>query len=260
MLLLIVLGLALGSFVNVLVWRIRKRRDWVHGRSRCEHCHHVLGPLDLIPVLSWVLLKGRCRYCQAKIKDSSPLVELALPALFVLSYLCWPVELRGAELFEFAVWLVLLIGLTALAVYDLRWKLLPDKLVFPFAALAALQVITLAIWQGDLGVIIGAVLGTAAISGTFYILFQVSKGTWIGGGDVKLGLILGPLAGGLAEGFLLLFAASVTGLVVSLPLLARGKADAKTQLPFGPFLILALIIVKLFSSGILDWYSRLINV
>ncbi len=260
MLLLIVLGLALGSFVNVLVWRMRKHRDWVRGRSACEHCHHVLGPLDLVPVLSWVLLRGRCRYCQAKIKDSSPFVELALPALFVVSYLCWPLDLSGTGLFEFVLWLVFLVGLLALSVYDLRWKLLPDKLVFPFAVLAAVQVIVLALWENNLGSIFDAALGAAAVSGTFYILFQVSKGTWIGGGDVKLGLVLGPLAGNLAEGFLLLFTASVAGLIASLPLLLRGRANAKTQLPFGPFLILGLIIVKLFGSGILEWYGRLINV
>lgn len=259
-LLLIVLGLSLGSFVNVLVWRTHAGRDWVRGRSQCEHCHHVLGALDLIPVFGWVSLRGKCRYCHKKIKDSSPLVELALPALFIFSYLFWPEQLHAQALLEFILWLVFLTGFLTLAVYDSRWKLLPDRFVFPLVGLAAVQIVVLAVWQADWQLLWAAAAGVLAISGTFYLLFQVSKGTWIGGGDVKLGLALGLLAGGLLQGFLVLFAASVTGLAASLPLLVRGKANAKTQLPFGPFLILGLIVVKLFGVDILDWYSGLINV
>lgn len=163
-------------------------------------------------------------------------------------------------MFQFMAWLIFLTGFLALTVYDIRWYLLPNKIVFPLTALAVAQVITVAIYDMDWHVLLGAALGALVVSGIFYLLFQISKGKWIGGGDVKLGLVLGLLAGGLLEGFLVLFAASVTGLIVSIPLLLQGKANRKTQLPFGPFLILGLIIVKLFGVDIIDWYSNLIYV
>lgn len=254
--LLIMLGLVLGSFVNALVWRLRKRKDWINDRSECVHCHHKLGPLDLIPVFSWLYLRGKCRYCHKKI-DDSPLVELTLPALFVASYLFWPFTLQGSALFEFVLWLIFLTGFLALAVYDLRWFLLPDKIVFPLAGLAVLQTITVTIWEKDWYVLLAAASGIAVISGLFYLLFQATKGTWIGGGDVKLGLVLGPLAGGVIESFLLLFTASMLGVLAALPMILQGKASGKTQIPFGPLLIAGLIIVKLFGSGVINWYTAL---
>lgn len=260
LLLLIVLGLCLGSFVNAFVWRLRKKKDWVKGRSECPHCHHQLAAKDLVPVVSWLWLRGRCRYCHKKIEDS-PLVELALPALFVLSFLFWPVPLESSiAITEFIAWLVFLVGFLALAVYDLRWFLLPDKIVFPLIILALAQVITFTSYTGEWKLLTDALIGALVVSGIFYLLFQLSKGTWIGGGDVKLGIVLGLLAGGLFEGFLLLFAASVAGMLAALPLIAQGKAHRKTQLPFGPFLIIGLIVVKLFGVDIIDWYSGLFYV
>lgn len=256
-LLLIGLGLILGSFVNALVWRLHEGKDWVNDRSECPHCQHKLGPLDLIPVVSWVMLRGKCRYCGKKIEDS-PLVELALPALFVASYHFWPLELSGSSLVAFVFWLGFLVGFTVLAAYDLRWYLLPNKMVFPLIALAVLQVATVAIIDVNWRILLGAAGGALVISGIFYLIFQISDGKWIGGGDVKLGIVLGLLAGGVIEGFLLLFIASVLGMLVSVPLMLQGKANRKTQLPFGPLLIAGLIVVKLFGAAIIGWYTGLI--
>src|SRR5581483_10287027 len=130
MLVLIVLGLIWGSFVNAFVWRLHEEKDWVKGRSECTVCHHSLSTKDLVPVVSWLLLKGRCRYCHQPIKDS-PLVELTVPLLFVLSYVWWPWTLHGEGLVRFIFWLVFILGYVILAVYDLRWKLLPNKVVYP---------------------------------------------------------------------------------------------------------------------------------
>ena len=259
LLLLIVLGLILGSFVNAFVWRIHNKRDWVNDRSECTHCHHKLGPTDLIPVLSYLMLGGKCRYCHKKIEDT-PFTELALPLLFVASYLFWPMSFEGRGLIDFVFWLVFLVGFLALAVYDLRWFLLPDKIVFPLAGLAALQAVGDMIYEKDWRVLLSAAAGVVVISGIFYVLFQISKGTWIGGGDVKLGLVLGLLAGGLIQSFLVLFAASIAGLLVSLPSVLMGRANKKSQIPFGPFLILGLIVVKLFGTSIINWYSGLLYV
>jgi len=256
-LLLIGLGLVLGSFINAFVWRLHEGKDWVNDRSECTHCHHKLSSLDLIPVISWITLRGKCRYCHKNIEDS-PIVEVALPLLFVLSYYFWPTVFEGSGMFEFMAWLIFLTGFMALVVYDFRWYLLPNKIVFPLTILAVAQVLAVALYDKDWSALAEAGAGALVIGGTFYLIFQVSKGNWIGGGDVKLGFILGLLAGGILESFLVLFIASVAGLLAAAPMLIKGKANRKTQLPFGPFLILGLIVVVLFGADIIDWYSNLI--
>lgn len=259
-LLLILLGLVLGSFVNALVWRLHQKKNWVSDRSECDHCHHKLGVWDLIPVVSWVMLGGKCRYCGKPIADS-PLTELSLPLLFVVSYVWWPQPLHGEGLLNFVFWLIFLVGFMVLAVYDIRWFLLPNKIVFPLIGLAVLQLgLQLMFFDASLRDVLGAVLGVTLISGTFYILFLVSKGTWIGLGDVKLGIVLGILAGGPLPAVLLLFVASVLGMIFSLPLLLTGKAGRKTHIPFGPFLLAAMVVVQLFGADLITWYRQLVLV
>ena len=256
--LLVIVGLAFGSFVNALVWRLHAKRDWVKERSECPHCHHVLGPLDLVPVLSWVFLRGKCRYCHKPIPDS-PLVELALPALFIFSYLLWPLPLEGVGLYDFVFWLVFLVGFMALAVYDLKWFLLPDYIVFPLIALAAAQLVgRVVIFGGSWRDLVSGLIGAAVMSGMFYIIYVISKGAWIGFGDVKLALVLGALAGGAVPSLLVLFVASVIGTAASLPLVLAGKANRKSHLPFGPMLIAGLVVVVLFGQAMIDWYTNLV--
>lgn len=255
---LIVLGLLLGSFVNAFVWRLHEGKDWVKDRSECPHCHHKLGALDLVPVFSWFFLRGKCRYCHKSIPDS-PLVELAMPVLFVLSYFFWPEPFEGYGLFAFVLWLVFLVGFVALAVYDLKWFLLPDVIVFPLIGLAVVQVAArLVFFDGTWQTAAGSVAGAAVISGLFYGIYAASKGKWIGFGDVKLAIVLGLLAGGVLPALVVLFVASFVGVLASLPLLLAGKANRKSHLPFGPMLILGLIVVVLFGQVIIDWYTNVV--
>lgn len=258
-LMLVALGLILGSFVNAFVWRIHNKKDWVNDRSECTHCHHKLAAKDLIPIISWVMLRGKCRYCHKPIEDN-PFTEITLPLLFLLSYFAWPMGFEGRGLIEFLFWLVFLVFFLALAVYDLRWFLLPDKIVFPLIGLAFVQVLVSALYDQNIAIIVNAVAAALVLSGVFYLIFQLSKGEWIGGGDVKLAVVLGLLAGGVLEPFLLLFIASVAGLIGALPTVLTGKAGRKTQIPFGPFLIVGLIVVKLFGASIINWYTGLIYV
>lgn len=259
-LILIVFGLALGSFVNAFVWRLHEGKDWIKDRSECVHCHHKLASKDLIPVLSYVFLRGKCRYCKKPINDS-PWVELAVPLLFVASYLAWPMELIGEGRFVFILWLIFIVGFVILALYDLKWFLLPDRVVFPLIVLAVAQVIFIAIFFGPFWQTIGgALIGAVALSGLFYTLHKISKGAWIGFGDVKLAIVLGMLAGGLFPTILLLFVASVSGMLVSLPLLLKGKNARGTQIPFGPFLLIGMFVVQLFGQDIIDWYTGLLIV
>lgn len=258
MLMLVAAGLLLGSFVNALVWRLHKRRNWVSERSECLQCHHTLAAKDLVPVFSWLALRGKCRYCHKPIPDS-PLVELTVPFLFVASYVWWPLPLEGAGLFSFVVWLAFVVGFVALSVYDLKWFLLPNVIVFPLIALAVLQVLaTWLLFDGQAGDALQAAASAALLSGIFFLLHLFSKGKWIGFGDVKLGIVLGLLAATPAKAMLLLFLASLMGTLVTLPLILTGKAHRKSLLPFGPLLIAATVVVVLWGTEVVGWYTDLL--
>lgn len=254
------LGAIFGSFVNALVWRLRNKRNWVTERSECPHCHHKLAGKDLIPVASYLMLKGKCRYCGKKI-DDNPLTEAVLPILFIASYLLWPVSIEGVGLFQFVFWLLFLVGFMALAVYDLRWFILPNKIVFPLIGLASLQTLLLPIfYHYPWTTVLDAAMGALLLFGMFYLLFQFSKGTWLGGGDVKLVIALGLLAGDPLRAVLVLFFASMVGTILALPTIARQGLGKKMKLPFGPLLITGMIIVQLFGTAIIDWYVALLTV
>lgn len=252
-------GLIFGSFINALVWRMHNKRNWVSERSECPHYHRQLAPKDLVPVLSYVWLKGKCRYCKKPIPDT-PLAELLLPAVWIVSYIFWPVQLEGAGLFQFIAWLILWIGFVALFIYDLRWFLLPNKIVFPLIGLAAVQVLVLPLaYDYSWHTVLGAALGALALSGVFYVIFQMSDGKWIGGGDVKLAIALGLLAGDPLRAALLLFFASLIGTIAALPMLIKSGLRTKTMVPFGPLLITGLLLTQLFGSSIISWYAGLIG-
>ncbi|MFA5004235.1 MAG: prepilin peptidase [Candidatus Saccharimonadales bacterium] len=265
---LAVFGLIFGSFVNALVWRLRqqelagkkskKQYSILTGRSMCPECHHELAAKDLVPVLSWLSLKGKCRYCREPISGQYPLVELATAIMFVFSYIYWPLDLHGAGLVQLVFWLFFVVAFMALAVYDLKWFLLPDRLVYPLVAMASTEVIVVAFLRQSWTFAASSVLGALVLSGTFYVLFQISKGNWIGGGDVKLGLVLGLLAGSSFRAVIVIFLASLFGTAVSLPLLVKSKKNIQTRVPFGPFLLLATVVVVLFGSSLVSWYDKLL--
>lgn len=291
---LIGLGLILGSFANALVWRIHgqeelrekidelkqekstkkssKLRDkeivelqkelrllsMSRGRSMCSHCHHPLAAQDLIPFFSWLFLRGKCRYCKHIIEDP-PLMELGLPIAFVVSYLAWPLVLSGYGLLSFGLWLVFLTAFAALTLYDLRWYILPDRIVWPLVAIAAGQVLVHTfIFDGGSEVLVSAFWGIVIASGIFYVLYQVSRGEWIGGGDVKLGLVLGLLVGGPLPALLLIFLASFLGTLASLPMLLQKKLKRTSIIPFGPFLMLATVIMVLCGQKLVDFLMDLV--
>lgn len=265
---LAILGLAWGSFVNALVWRLHekstgkrgKNYSILQGRSMCPRCKHELIAIDLIPLISWLWLKGRCRYCHKPISIQYPLVEAATTLVFVGSYIFWPLALIGtAALAIFGLWLVLVIILIALAIYDLKWQLLPDKLVIVLAIVALAQAILAIASAGSLlNSLIDHVVA-AVIGGGLFLVIILLNDKWIGGGDVKLGFVIGLIAATPAKSGLMLFLAALAGTIVSLPLLANKKLKIKSAVPFGPFLILATILVALFGQDIVNWYFNLIK-
>ncbi|MBC7746827.1 prepilin peptidase [Pedobacter sp.] len=253
---LLILGLCFGSFVNALVWRLHNKRDFVKERSECVRCHHVLAWNDLVPVLSWILLKGKCRYCHKPISKQYPLIELLMAILFVTSYVLWPLGFALVGWVLFGLWLVCLIFLVALAIYDARWMLLPDSLMFPLIGIGV--VFGFIRWFGldemtIVETIVQLALGAASIGGVYYLLYAVSKGAWVGFGDVKLGIFMGVVLGWQA-GLLALVLANIIGLIIILPGLMTKKLSRTSRVPFGPFLIAAFVIAGLISERAIDWY------
>ena len=271
-----IVGLGLGSFVNAWVWRTRQVLDddgnskklskvkkaelsIVKGRSMCPSCKHTLATADLVPVFSWVYLRGKCRYCRTPISAQYPIVELITAVLYVVSYLVWDLS-ENWYYAAFITWLIGLTALIALAIYDAKWLVLPNKMLLPAYALVGLGILMQFGLGRPIGDLLQISLAIAICSGLFWVLYNISKGQWIGGGDVKLGLLTGALIGTAAGAFISLFIASVLGLVWSVALMAKGKAGMKSQIPFGPFLIAGAICAVLFTQDIVGWYESLVYI
>lgn len=278
---LILFGASLGSFAGATVWRLRARqlrfdkkqgekvdakeyarlkkllhKNPLKDRSQCLHCHYVLKWYDLIPLFSWISLRGKCRHCRQPIGRFELAMELGVAALFVVSYAFWPFPIEDPlTIALFVLWLAAGVGLAILFAYDTKWFLLPDGTTL-YVALVGLAsvVVTMAVLNDTQGPLFGALWGVAIMSGIYLILFLVSKGAWIGFGDVKLGIGLGLLLGDWQLAFLALFLANLIGCLIVLPLMARGKLTRTSQVPFGPLLIAGTVIAKLFGVGILNWY------
>lgn len=249
-------GLCLGSFVNAAVWRIKNKKDLVIARSECTKCHYKLGWMDLIPVLSWVMLRGKCRRCHKPISIQYPLVELAVAAFFLISLAFWPYGFDSVNhLLQFAIWLLAGVGLTILFVYDMKWLILPDKVVFPVIGLGIGMTVLKGLEATSISAfLIDVVLSLFILSGFYLILFVFSKGKWVGFGDIKLGVALALLLCSWQLSLLAFFLANLIGTLVFAPALTTGKLKRTAHIPFGPFLIAGFLIAGLFGQAIIDWY------
>lgn len=246
----------MGSFAGAVAWRLHEKRNFVSERSECEHCHHVLAWYDLVPVISWLSLKGRCRYCRRSISGQHPLVELATAGLFVLSYAAWPYGTDTVGVVLLSLWLVFVVALVVLAIYDLKWMLLPDVIVFPLIVLGIAFGLIRAIGIEDRTVadsLWQLVFGMMSIGGIYGTLYVVSKGAWVGFGDVKLGIFMGAVLGWQA-GLVALILANAIGFLVIAPGLLTKKLTRHSRVPFGPFLIAGFLIAGLFAQLVIDWY------
>lgn len=280
---LAVLGLVLGSFAGATVWRLRARQlvfddkegERVnkaeltrlkpltkgtfgrHDRSRCLHCGYTLHWYDLIPLVSWVQLKGKCRQCQARIGRMEPLIELGTAAYFVGSFLLWPEPLTSSiAVAHLVLWLIAGVVLAILFAYDAKWFLLPDVTNSLLAIIGlAVAVMTIMTSHAPLASAISALASVGILSGLYLVLYLASKGRWVGFGDVKLGLGLGLLLSDWRLALIALFAANLIGTLIVLPGMIRGKIKAKSRIPFGPLLIVGTIIAMLWGIPIADYYS-----
>lgn len=256
------LGLCFGSFVNALVWRIHTGRDWVRARSQCPKCHHELAWYDLVPLFSFLSLRGKCRYCHKPISWQYPIVEAATALTFVVSYYYWSGGVFGVGDWVLLVtWLATSVGLVALLVYDVRWMILPNRIIYPTLAIAASGrlIYILSFEPSKPRALAAWLLSVAIASGLFWIIFMVSRGRWIGYGDVRLGLILGTVLADSAQSVLMIFTAAVLGSLVAIPLLLSGKKSISSRLPFGPFLIVGTFFVLIYGQSVINWYDRLLK-
>ena len=232
-----VLGLVIGSFLNVVVWRVPRGESVAAPPSACPQCGRRIRPRDNVPVLSWLFLRGWCRDCGAHISARYPLVEAGTAALFVL------VTLRIGLQPELAAYLYLAAVAVALALIDLDTHRLPNAIVLPsYPVLTVL--LTAASWaDGDWEALARAGLGGAALW-LIYFLMVVAYPAGMGFGDVKLAGILGGALAWLGWGSLAIgaFAAFVLGGVFAIGLLVTGKATRKSGIPFGPWMLVGAAV------------------
>lgn len=230
------LGLVVGSFLNVVVHRVPAGRSVVRPRSACPACGHEVRARDNVPVVSWLVLRGRCRDCGAPISARYPLVELGTGVLFAATFLV--LEARG-QLAVLPAALFLAAISIALAAIDLDTRRLPNAIVLPaYPVLAVLLVLASAL-HGDWWALARAGIGGVALW-VLYFLVMVAKPGGMGFGDVKLAGLLGGVLGWFGWGSLVVgaFAAFLVGGLFSVVLMLAGRAGRKSAIPFGPWMLL----------------------
>ncbi len=241
-----VVGLAVGSFLNVLIHRVPAGLSVVRPGSRCPACEHSVRSRDNVPVLSWLLLHGRCRDCGTRIAARYPLVELGTALLFAL------VAARLGPSASLPAFLYLCAVSVALAAIDLETQRLPNVLTLPSYLVGGGLLAVAAAVDGDVGRLLRAVEGMVALYAFYFVICYATAGKGMGFGDVKLAGLLGLYLGWLGWPELLVgaFAAHLLGGVVAVWLVARGGASRKTRVPFGPFLVAGALVALLVGSPI----------
>lgn len=259
-----VFGTIIGSFLSVVIHRVRhNKKGIIFSRSICPSCKKPIKARHLIPVFSWLYLRGKCAYCGTKISSHYIALELLTGLLFLAAFFQWnfietipsvvnPEFLSYTVNWEiFSIFIFYLIEfslLMAIFFYDLMYKEIPDQfsLTAIVVAIAGGLIFGTPIWTSML-------IGGAVVLGFFLIQFILSRGTWIGGGDLRLGLFMGVLLG-TQKGVLALILSYLFGAVISLILLSQKKVHRKSAIPFGPFLIAGTLVSIFFGQEILDWY------
>ncbi len=256
-----IFGLFIGSFLNCVSCRIFLEEDFVLKNSYCPHCSHKLSAADLVPVFSFLLLKGKCRYCEEKISWQYPLAELATGIVFLLIY--WYLGFSLLGLFTgYEIWnlIYLWIAFSLLVIafiYDAKHYIIPDKITFSGIIISLVWII----FSYHSGAIssnqfIGHINIALLSSLFFFFLWLFSKGKAMGFGDVKLVFFLGLLLG-FSKMIVALFFAFTVGAAIGLLLISSGDKKIKSQVPFGPFLIAGTLFALLLGNQAIDWYWSL---
>ncbi|MFH1233229.1 MAG: prepilin peptidase [Patescibacteria group bacterium] len=242
-----IFGLAIGSFLNCLIWRLHKSES-LWGRSYCPKCRKRIAWHDNIPLLSFIILSGKCRQCRQSISWQYPVVELITGVLFVGVFLN---DFQSIFNFQFLILILrdffLISVMTVIFIYDLRWYLILDIVSLPACLIVFLLNLSLGFsWQS---LLISGIIGCSF----FLSQFVISSGRWIGGGDIRLGLLMG-LALGWPNVLVAMLIGYFIGSIVGLGLVVAGKKSWSSQVPLGIFLSVATIITLFWGKAIVRWY------
>jgi len=265
------LGLFVGSFLNCLIYRLWHKESFLKGRSYCPKCSHKLNWYDLIPVLSFLILRGKCRYCQKKISWQYPLVEISTALTFLLIFnlsangqlpihsASWRIAADFQNLIATCYLLLVSCFLIIIFVYDLKHYIIPDKVVYPAILISGTWYLVSGIFfnlytKYEILNTVYAAIGAAAF---FLFIVLVSQGKWMGLGDVKLVFLMGLLLG-FPNILVALFLAFFIGAIIGIGLIIFGKKSLKSEIPFGPFLVSGTFIAVFFSQNLISWYLNLL--
>ncbi len=238
-------GLVVGSFLNVVIYRVPAKQSISSPPSSCPGCGHRIAPRDNIPVLSWVLLRGRCRHCGMRVSPRYLLVEALTGALFVM------VAFRFGWSWSLLAETIFVAGLVALAFIDYDHLLLPRAVVYPVAGMVFVALLLATVIQGAWHRLLVAVICGAVEFTVLYAINFISPRS-MGFGDVRFGGLIGLSLGwlGWQYAFIGFLAASLVGVVVGLTLIAAGRSTRKTPVPFGVFLSIGAVLAIAFGSAI----------
>lgn len=246
-------GLLVGSFLNVVIYRVPQGRSVVRPGSTCPSCGHEISARDNIPVLSWLLLRGRCRACGAAISARYPIVEAVTGVLWgLLTWWAMASDVTGL----LPLLLTVSAAGVALFVIDLDELRLPDAIVLPLYPLTAVGLV-LSCWVDGRADVAGLVIGLAAWLVPIGAIWLFTRGRGMGLGDVKLAPVLGAVLGWVGAGSAVvgLVAAFGLGAVVGVGLLVTRRAGRRSQVPFGPFMLAGAGVGLFFGDPITSWYS-----
>lgn len=253
-------GLIIGSFLNALIWRLHSGESMMT-RSMCPKCKHQLAWFDNIPVLSFVFLRGKCRYCSERISWQYPAVESITALLFLLSAVQVMTDYFVLSTYYFLLksWFLISV-MIVIFVYDLRWYLILDKVTIPASIILFCSWIIENWYFGNLFKFSSwslLIASTAVGYGFFAIQYYGSKGKWLGGGDVKLGLLMALALATPSKIIAAIFIAYVMGAIVGISLIALRKKELSSKLPFGTCLAAATVAVLLYGEAIINWYLKI---
>ena len=246
-----IFGCVIGSFLNCVLYRTEHKKGFVKEGSFCPKCKHNLAWYDLVPIVSFAILGGKCRYCKKRIAVQYLIAEIATGTLFVLIFNFQFSIFNEFPIFQFSKLLCLLVIaclLEMIFVYDLKHFIIPDKFVF-----SAIGIIFFYQVFGNYGILVNFVLAAVVASGFFFLIWLVSGGKWMGFGDVKLAFLMG-LFLGWPNILVALFLAFILGSIVGLALIALKKKGMKSEVPFGPFLITGTFLALFWGERIINWY------
>ena len=247
------LGLAVGSFVNVVIYRVPRGQSVLRPRSRCPRCESAIRPWHNVPVVSWVALRGRCAGCRTRISIRYPLVELATAALFVA------VTVRLGASLALPAYLYLAAIAVALTMIDFDVRRLPNTIVLPSYVVAGLLLVPPVVAHADWWAGLRSLAAMAALW-TFYFALAFLYPGGMGFGDVKLAGLLGLYLGwlGWAEVGIGTFAGFLLGGLTGAVLLLARRAGRRTALPFGPAMLAGALVAVFLASPIATWYGSLL--